>query len=190
MVTGPCGTPSEVKGLVKTLAPNPGEAFGQGALACSACTKPHSPVRLQNALTLAMRREVTKYYSAPLQCDEPSCRDMSHSLSTHIARDEAGMPHFPTCTVPRCKGKMCKSVRDDALHSQLLYLKCLFDVQWAKSKQPKELKEATKASGLSEQQEGLMGVLNEQVGSVLRTSAYNTISFRSLLTGEAPISAF
>ena len=60
-------------------------------------------VRIQNALSLAMRAQMVKYYTAPLQCDEPSCRESSLSLSTHEAKDEAGMRLFPMCTVPRCK---------------------------------------------------------------------------------------
>ncbi len=67
---------------------------------------------------MSSQKEMVAYYSAPLQCDEPSCREMSCGLSTHVARDEAGLPLFPACTVPRCKGRMLKSLTDKTLHTQ------------------------------------------------------------------------
>ena len=33
---------------------------------------------------------MASYYTAALQCEEPSCRDTSRSLSTHVSRDDAG----------------------------------------------------------------------------------------------------
>ena len=67
------------------------EWVGSKALHCAGCAATYDLTRLQNALTLAIRKETSAYYSAPLQCDEPSCKELSRGLSTHIGRDEAGM---------------------------------------------------------------------------------------------------
>ena len=145
-------------------------------------------MRLQNSLTLAIRREITKYYTAPLQCDEPSCREMASGLSTHMARDEAGLPLFPACTVPRCKGRMCKSVTDKSLHTQLLSFKCLFDVKWAHEKLEQDNKrrsEKITPSGLSHEERGAFDELAAQADRALMASAYNTVDFNALFARTA-----
>lgn len=99
------------------------EWLGARALCCSNCGEKYRAPLLVNALALALRKHVALYYSAPLRCEEPSCRDISRSISTHISRDDAGEPLFPVCTVPGCKGKMLKTYKDRQLHTQLLFMK-------------------------------------------------------------------
>jgi len=123
---------------------------------------------------------------APLQCEEPSCRDQSRSLSTHVARDDAGLPHFPACTVPGCKGKMLKTVPDKRLHTQLLYLKSLFDVEWGAKKMDAEAKRKGQLPPSCELPEevdaALLAKLTADVKAELNRSAYNTVDFASLFS--------
>lgn len=103
------------------------EWLGARALCCPQCGDKYKAPRLANTLTLALRKHVAGYYTAPLQCEEPSCRDISRTISTHIGRDDAGLPHFPACTVHGCRGKMLKTYSDRRLHTQLLFLKVRSD---------------------------------------------------------------
>lgn len=162
-----------------------GEWLGERALCCVGCGAKYSPVALQNALTVATRREIVDYYTAPLQCDEPSCRETSRGLSTHISRDEAGMPLFPACTVPRCKGRMLKTHTDKALHNQLLFFKSLFDTKWAIGKVEADNKRrADKISPvpLSPDEQMICDSLTAQAARALSLSAYDTVDFGVLLS--------
>ena len=184
-----CGVTSPFRGLLGQGAPSTGslggEWVGGKALNCSNCSAPLPLVKVQNALTMAAREWIVKYYSAPLQCDEPSCKAISYGLSTHKAVDEAGMPLFPACTVPRCTGRMCKTITDKALHTQLLSYKCLFDVQWAHKKLEQDNKrrsEKVLPSAMSPEESRAFDSLMQQADRALKLSAYNTIDMRSLLT--------
>jgi len=157
--------------------------LGSKALCCSGCGEKYNATRLCNSLTLAIRKHVTTYYTAALQCDEPSCRDTSRSLSTHVARDDAGMPHFPACTVPGCKGRMCKTYTDRRLHTQLLFLKSLFDVAWSEKKMEVEEKRSgipAHVEKLPAEDEVLLEKLCGDVVAALDKSAYNTVDFGQL----------
>lgn len=118
-----CKTSHTFRGLLGQGAPSGtiavgGEWLGARALSCSGCSQQYTATQLQNALTIATRQELTRYYTSKLQCDEPSCRETSKGLSTHVARDEAGMPLFPACCVPRCRGRMLKTYTDKQLHTR------------------------------------------------------------------------
>lgn len=152
----------------------------RGALSCSACGEKHSAARLHNALALALRAHVKDYYTAPLQCEEQSCRESSRSLSVHVSRDDAGLPLFPACTVPRCKGRMCKTVTERALHSQLLFFKSLFDVKWAEEKVKADNKRRPEGakqvpSALEKSDRKLCDDLWQQVENELVRSAYDSV---------------
>ena len=169
-----------------------GEWLGARALACSGCNKPYDTARLQNALTLAIRQELSNYYTAALQCDEPSCREQSRTLSTHIARDEAGMPLFPKCTVPRCQGKMLKTYTDKQLHTQLLYYKSLFDVAWAHTKidaDNKRRAEKVTPTPLAPEDAQVLDGLTGQAERTLTLSAYDTIDVVHLFAPSVCMSA-
>lgn len=143
----------------------------------------YDATRLSNALTLAVRKEISRYYSATLQCDEPSCSETSRGLSTHIARDEAGLPLFPACTVPRCKGRMCKSVPDRTLHTQLLYYKSLFDLPWSKTKVEQDNKrraEKLSITSPSPAEEDLFRQMTAKADQELSRSAFHAVDFSSL----------
>ncbi|KAL1526185.1 hypothetical protein AB1Y20_014913 [Prymnesium parvum] len=160
------------------------EWLGGRALCCAQCGEKYSPPRLANTLALALRKHVARYYSAPLQCEEPSCRDTSRSLSTHIARDDAGRPHFPACTVPGCKGKMLKTHTDRRLHTQLLFLKSLFDVDWGIEKMQADAKRRGQLPPTfelpGELDQVLLEKLTNDVSKTLKTSAFNTVDFSNL----------
>jgi DNA polymerase alpha subunit A len=160
-----------------------GEWLGAKALRCAGCSATYDKTRLQNALSLAVRKEVTAYYTASLQCDEPSCCESSHGLSTHIARDEAGMPLFPACTVPRCKGRMMKTYTDKALHTQLLFFKSLFDHQWSLDKLAQDNKRRAEKiipSALAPDEIATFRALTAQAEAELTRSAFHVVDLGSL----------
>jgi DNA polymerase alpha subunit A len=167
-----------------------GEWVGGKALKCEGCGAAFGQTRLQNALSMAIRSEVSGYYAAPLQCDEPSCKECSRALSTHVARDEAGMPLFPACTVPRCKGKMCKSYSDKQLHTQLLFYKSLFDLKWSKDKVEQDNKrraEKVNVAAMDLDDEQTLARLAHQANLSLQSSAFHTVDFATLFAMPEPI---
>ena len=167
-----------------------GEWVGSKALKCEGCGASYGLSRLQNALSVAVRGEVGAYYSAPLQCDEPSCKECSHGISTHVARDEAGMPLFPACTVPRCKGKMCKSYTDKALHTQLLFYKSLFDLKWSREKVEQDNKRRTEKISVPQleiEEEQALERLTHQANISLQSSAFHTVDFAQLFMMPEPV---
>ena len=160
-----------------------GDWIGAKALACSGCGNGYGKVKLQNALQMAMRKEIAAYYAAPLQCDEPSCKECSSGLSTHVARDEAGMPIFPPCTVPRCKGKMCKTYTDKQLHTQMLFYKSLFDMKWSKEKVEQDNKRRADKlvpPQMALEEEETFKALTRQASESLDMSAFHTVDFQTL----------
>ena len=167
------------------------EWLGGESLKCdvAGCGAKHSETRLSNTLTLAIRKQQKAYYTGGLQCDENSCRDVRHSMSTHVSLDEAGMPLFPVCTVPRCSGKMNKVVRDQAVHTQLLYLKSLFDLEWGAKKIEEDNKRRPvklEAGVVAPEARATCERLKKQVVSALDTSAYHTVNLSNLFNACTP----
>ena len=146
----------------------------------------HDDTRLRNGLALAIRRELAAYYAAPIECDEPSCREQARAVSVHVAHDEAGMPLFPACTVPRCKGRMLKSYPERRLHVQLLYFKRLFDAEGARKRLAADAKRRSGASASSSSfalpgdDLELLNSLMGQTDAALAASAYNNVDFGAL----------
>ena len=178
-------------GLEQATSRNQYEWVGGDTLKCSAsgCGTRHSDTRLSNALALAVRKQLKAYYTGGLQCDENSCRDVRHSMSTHVSLDEAGMPLFPVCTVPRCQGKMGKVVRDQQLHTQLLYYKSLFDLPWARQKVENDNKRRPvklEVGAVSQDSVDTCERLKKQVDAALDTSAYHKVDLSSLFAACAP----
>jgi DNA polymerase alpha subunit A len=164
------------------------EWVGAKTLHCKDCGQRYEVGRLRNALCLAVRKELTEYYTSSLQCEEPSCRETSRALSTHEARDDAGMRVFPACTVARCKGKMLKTYSDRRLHNQLLYFRTLFDLQSARNKMEaanKRLAGKWAVPLLAPDEEAAFIELKNAVGSLLSLSAYNTVDCKRLFASGA-----
>ena len=173
------------QGAVSGAVAVSGEWLGARALSCSGCSTPYGRTQLQNALTLATRRELTSYYTAKLQCDEPSCREQSKGLSTHVAHDEAGMPLFPACTVPRCKGRMLKTYSDKQLHTQMLFFKSLFDTKWATTKieaDNKRRHDKLAITPLSVDEKAVFTELDAQASRALQHSAFDRVDLRALFS--------
>ena len=165
------------------------EWLGGEALKCAGCGARHAETRLSNSLALAMRQQQKAYYTGGLQCDENSCRDVRRSLSTHVSLDEAGMPLFPVCTVPRCNGKMGKVVRDQALHTQLLFLKSLFDLEWGSKKIEEDNKRRPvklEAGAVDQGAKDTCERLKKQVVTALDGSAYHKVDLATLFAACAP----
>jgi len=184
-----CKTSADFRGLMNHGAPggsaiSAGEWIGSKALDCAYCGVRYDEPRLRNALTMSVRAELAAYYSSPLQCEETSCKEQSRGLSTHVARDDAGMPLFPVCTVPRCKGRMLKIYGEKRLHNQLLFYKSLFDVRWAHDKIDADNKrrcEKVAADELAPVELNAFRDLAHQAEAVLCRSAYHVIDFPKLL---------
>jgi len=167
------------------------EWLGGESLKCgvASCGAKHSETRLSNSLTLAIRKQQKAYYTGGLQCDENSCRDVRRSMSTHVSLDEAGMPLFPVCTVPRCSGKMTKVVRDQALHTQLLFLKSLFDLEWGTKKIDEDNKRRPvklEAGAVEQGAKDTCERLKKQVVTALDSSAYHTVNLANLFNACSP----
>ena len=115
-----CRATSAVRGVLGTVGAGAAGAQwnGNAPLLCAACGAPYARAKVHNGLTLAVRKQLRDYYTAKLQCEDPSCRECTRAISTHIARDDAGLPLFPACTVARCKGRMLKTFADKTLHTQ------------------------------------------------------------------------
>jgi len=146
---------------------------GAKALLCAHCNAPYTLARLHNALSLAIRREVGAYHSAPLECDEPSCRSISRGLSVHVSFDDAGSLLFPACTVPCCKGRMRKTFSEADLHTQLVFYRTLFDIDRANKKLGAE---KANAMSLYPDQEAALNSLKMKVDAVLGRSAFHTVN--------------
>ena len=165
------------------------EWLGGESLKCAGCGAKHTETRLSNSLTLAMRKQQKAYYTGGLQCDENSCRDVRRSMSTHVSLDEAGMPLFPVCTVPRCSGKMAKVVRDQQLHTQLLFLKSLFDLEWGTKKIDEDNKRRPvklEAGAVEQGAKDTCERLKKQVVTALDGSAYHTVNLATLFNACSP----
>lgn len=78
---------------------------------------------------------------------------------------------------------MVKSVTDKALHTQLLYFKCLFDAQWSNEKLEQDNKrraEKIQPTPLAREEAAALNTLREQAHASLRLSAYDTVDFKQL----------
>jgi len=187
-----CKTTAPLKGLLSdgTDGTPPGEWIGaSGPLGCGACGARLPRTAVSNALTLAMRKAIAAYYTAPLQCDEPSCCERARSVSTHISRDDAGLPLFPACTVARCRGRMTRTVTDRSLHTQLLSYRSLFDVGAAKTKAVAEAKRRGETLGevppLSPADAADLSHLAGLVRARLDASAFDRVDLASLFSRVA-----
>jgi len=80
---------------------------------------------------------------------------------------------------------MLKSYSDKRLHTQLLFFKTLFDVEWARSKveadcKRRDLPLEAAATHLEADEAALFGALKQQVVSALEPSAFDTVDLKSL----------
>ena len=99
------------------------------------------------------------------------------------------MPLFPVCTVPRCNGKMGKVVRDGALHTQLLFLKSLFDIDWARQKIEQDNKRRPvklEAGAIGQDAVNTCERLKKQVDTALGASAYHKVDLNQLFAACMP----
>ena len=99
------------------------------------------------------------------------------------------MALFPMCTVPRCRGRMCKTYSDKSLHTQLLSFKCLFDTKWAHAKLDADNKrraEKINAQPLNHEEQRAFDTLANQAERALQASAYHTVDFGALFAAPAP----
>jgi DNA polymerase alpha subunit A len=78
-------------------------------------------VTIHNALTMAIRRHMSKFYAGYVVCEDPACGGRTRQLPLHFRGA------FPVCST--C-GSACmsKEYTDKQLYTQLLYYQQLFDV--------------------------------------------------------------
>ncbi len=96
--------------------------------------------RLRNALTLAIRRHVRRFYSGSLSCEDPACEGRTRQLPLRFT---SGHPECPSCH----KAALVKDYTDRQLYTQLLFYQQLFDVARASAKHGINL--ASDLSGVS-----------------------------------------
>ena len=80
---------------------------------------------------------------------------------------------------------MLKTYTDKRLHTQLLFLKSLFDVQWSHKKMEAEEKRSglpAHIESMPDQDVVLLNKLRDDVVAALDKSAYDTVDFSSLFS--------
>ena len=83
---------------------------------------------------------------------------------------------------------MVKSYTDKQLHTQMLYLKSLFDVEWSKAKVEADNKrraDKITPSPLTPEEKAVFDALAEQADVALRRSAFHTVDLGALFSSVA-----
>lgn len=75
-------------------------------------------------LELAIRRHVSRYYTAWQVCNEPTCGVRTRMVGVYASR----------CLVQGCRGRVCPEYTDKELYDQLCYYSSLFDMEAALKK--------------------------------------------------------
>jgi DNA polymerase alpha subunit A len=87
---------------------------------CSNCKRQFSGPSISNAVTLATRKHIGRYYSSPFQCDERTC-----SLKTREFNIKSDGQ--PACPRKGCSGTMSLEYDKNQLYTQLRYFQDMFD---------------------------------------------------------------
>ena len=113
---------------------------------------------MSNRVTMLVRECVKRYYDCYLVCDDHTCarRTMQQSVLGYA------------CT-ENCHGRMVQEYTDADLHTQLKYLETLFDYERTKNKRKDD------NLVLIERHKEIFDILNEQMGNVVKGSAYNWV---------------
>jgi DNA polymerase alpha subunit A len=114
------------------------DACTKDGLMCprSECGSQVTMLSLVAQLEAQIRQQTSRYYSAYLVCDDPSCGSRTRQMSVygHRCLGPKGLGHG-------CLGRMNYEYTEKAMYNQLLYFQSLWDVEKAKKKAEGESKE-------------------------------------------------
>jgi DNA polymerase alpha subunit A len=143
-------------------------------LQCSnhACPKPHflgfpsameCLASISNSVNQLVHRCMQEYYTGTTVCDDPSCGLVTRQISV-----------LGCCLARGCTGKLRVLVSERSLHTQLTYLKSLFDISHAVKKHS-DVPKVELMKYLSKQDKICLDELHETANRFLSDSAYNWI---------------
>ena len=136
-------------------------------------------VKLENMLTLAIRRHLSNYYRGYVSCEDPACTGRSRQLPLEFRGA------FPVCHTCQ-KAIMTKEVSDKQLYLQLLYYQQLFDVAKVSSKFGKNFN--VDLVGVKDGQLNYLR-LKQHVDQVMNLNNYSIIDMTRLFSGFSAIKA-
>lgn len=124
-----CGQQSVFEGLAgASISKSDGVIQPQGLVCCSeACRQQGvgkadavlSTVSVAMQLELAIRRHISRYYTAWQVCNDPHCGVRTRMVGVYASR----------CLVKGCRGRIAPEYTDKELYDQLCYYSSLFDVE-------------------------------------------------------------
>ncbi len=131
-------------------------------------------VVIKNALTMAVRRHLNKYYAGYVVCEDPACNGRTRQLPLFFRGA------FPICS--SCgSAQMTKEYTDKELYTQLLYYQQLFDVSRVTQRFPNSslLADLSKAAGSRAMYDDLKAHMDE----VMNDNKYSIVDMTRLFGG-------
>lgn len=98
-------------------------------LQCKKCQHLFSPLQISCQVERSIRSHISLYYAGWLQCDDPTCGNVTRQVSVFGKR----------CLRDSCTGVMGYRYSDKRLYNQLLYFETLFDCEKNKKQEMKPL---------------------------------------------------
>lgn len=124
---------------------------------------------IQNALTLAMRSCIQRYYASWLICEDPACTQKTRRLPLRF------QGNYPVCTLCE-KGVMFREYTDTELYTQLSFFHYIFDLSKIPTSDKKHLR-------ISLESENAYFKLKEHIEHVLKHSSYSVINMSHIFEG-------
>ncbi|XP_052126861.1 DNA polymerase alpha catalytic subunit isoform X1 [Frankliniella occidentalis] len=124
---------------------------------------------IQNALTLAMRTYVQKYYACWLVCEDPACPQKTRRLPLRF------QSNYPICNLCE-KGVMFREYTDTELYTQLSFFQHIFDLSKIPANDKKFLR-------ISVETDNAYCKLKEHVEQLLKHSAYSVVNMSRMFEG-------
>ncbi|XP_034238111.1 DNA polymerase alpha catalytic subunit [Thrips palmi] len=150
--------------------------LGEYQLVLEKCTNAEcdqSPMQhlapIQNALTLAMRAYIQRYYACWLICEDPACTQRTRRLPLRF------QSNYPICNLCE-KGVMFKEYTDTELYNQLSYFQHIFDLSKIPTNDKKHLK-------ISVETDTAYYKLKDHAEHFLKHSAYSVVNMGRMFEG-------
>ncbi|CAN6650614.1 DNA polymerase alpha catalytic subunit A [Trichomonascus vanleenenianus] len=144
-IRGRCGHSFEFEGLVTAY-----KSVDARGIKCPECSTLVAPILVNTQLELAIRKEVARYYSGWVVCDDTSCGARTRQINVYGKRcmGQDG----------DCQGTMRFEYSDKDLYNQLLYFDAIFNMDKAKA----ELEDDTTKAQLDAGEIARINALAEQ----------------------------
>lgn len=149
---------------------------GEYELVLEKCINPEcafSPMQhlapIQNALTLAMRSYVQRYYTSWLTCEDPACPQRTRRLPLRF------QSNFPICNLCE-KGVMYREYTDTELYTQLSFFQHIFDLSKIPASDKRHLR-------ISMDIDSAYFKLKDHIEQLLKHSAYSVVNMSHMFEG-------